>query len=62
MGSARRRAVAGHRRFAIPPLPGLVAVSSAKVVPPGVELLSRSAAGDALGEAFPGSAVSPARR
>jgi signal transduction histidine kinase/tetratricopeptide (TPR) repeat protein len=38
-----------------PPLPGLViAVSSAKVAPPGVKLLSRLAAGDALGEAFPG--------
>jgi hypothetical protein len=37
-----------------PPLPGLVvAVSSAGVVPPGVKLLSRSAEGDALGEAFP---------
>lgn len=38
-----------------PPLPGLVmAVSSAMVAPPGVRLLSRSAEGDALGEAFPG--------
>ena len=37
------------------PSPALVvAVSSAKVAPPGVKLLSRSAAGDALGEAFPG--------
>jgi signal transduction histidine kinase len=36
-------------------LPALVvAVSSTKVAPPGVKLLSRSAAGDALGEAFPG--------
>jgi signal transduction histidine kinase len=32
----------------------VVAVSSAKIVPPGVKLLSRSAEGDALGEAFPG--------
>ena len=38
-----------------PPLPELaMAVSSAKVVPPGVKLLSRSGEGDALGEAFPG--------
>jgi len=37
------------------PLPGLViAVSSANVAPPGVRLLSRSAQGDYLGEAFPG--------
>lgn len=45
-----------------PPLPGLaVAVSSARVAPPGVKLLGRSAAGaasvDALGEAFPGLQV-----
>lgn len=31
-----------------------MAVSSAMVAPPGVRLLSRSAEGDALGEAFPG--------
>jgi signal transduction histidine kinase len=38
-----------------PPLPALVmVVSSNKVVPPGVRLLTRSAQGDYLGEAFPG--------
>ncbi len=31
-----------------------MAVSSAKVVPPGVKLLTRSGEGEALGEAFPG--------
>jgi len=37
------------------PLPALlVAVSSARVAPPGVKLLSRSSMGDALGEGFPG--------
>jgi signal transduction histidine kinase len=37
------------------PLPALlVAVSSARVAPPGVKLLSRSSIGDALGEGFPG--------
>jgi signal transduction histidine kinase len=45
-----------------PPLPGLVmAVSSARVVPPGVKLLSRPVEGgaliDALGETFPGLQV-----
>lgn len=41
-----------------PPLPALaISVSAAKVVPPGVKLLSRSANGDALGEAFPGLRV-----
>jgi len=45
-----------------PPLPALVmAVSSAKVVPPGVKLLSRPTDGgaliDALGESFPGLQV-----
>jgi signal transduction histidine kinase len=38
-----------------PPLPGLVlAVSSTKVAPPGVKLRTRVAAGDALGDEFPG--------
>jgi signal transduction histidine kinase len=38
-----------------PPLPGLVlAVSSTKVAPPGVRLRTRVAAGDALGDEFPG--------
>jgi len=38
-----------------PPLPGLVlAVSSTKVAPPGVQLRTRAAAGDALGDEFPG--------
>jgi signal transduction histidine kinase len=38
-----------------PPLPGLVlAVSSTKVAPPGVKLRTRAAAGDALGDEFPG--------
>jgi signal transduction histidine kinase len=37
------------------PLPALiVAVSSTRVAPPGVKLLSRSSMGDALGEGFPG--------
>ena len=37
------------------PLPALiVAVSSARVAPPGVKLLSRSSMGGALGEGFPG--------
>jgi signal transduction histidine kinase len=37
------------------PLPAvIVAVSSARVAPPGVKLLSRSSMGDALGEGFPG--------
>jgi signal transduction histidine kinase len=43
---------------AVPPLPGLViAVSSAKVAPPGVRLVGRTTDGDALGEAFPGLRV-----
>jgi signal transduction histidine kinase len=42
-----------------PPLPGLViAVASARVAPPGIRLLGRSATeGDTLGEAFPGLRV-----
>jgi len=42
-----------------PPLPGLaIAVSSAKVAPPGIRLLGRpTAEGDYLGEAFPGLRV-----
>jgi signal transduction histidine kinase len=40
------------------PLPALlVAVSSTRVAPPGVKLLSRSSMGDALGEGFPGMHV-----
>ncbi|HXM40044.1 MAG TPA: HAMP domain-containing sensor histidine kinase [Bryobacteraceae bacterium] len=41
-----------------PPLPGLLlAVSSTKVSPPGVKLRTRAAAGDVLGDEFPGLRV-----
>src|SRR6202167_786682 len=46
-----------------PPLPGLLlAVSSTKVSPPGVKLRTRAAAGDVLGDAFPGLHVEWADR
>jgi signal transduction histidine kinase len=41
-----------------PPLPSLaLAISSAKVAPPGIQLRARTAEGESLGEAFPGLRV-----